>query len=83
MIVFVYLIDYFQKLFLGNISRKKDLLACNSKCLAAFCSALFVGDIAGILSHTDNAQSGINALALKLCNICLNALIQRCGYFFT
>ena len=83
LVIFVYFIDGCKKLILGNILRKKNFLTCNTKSLTALCSTSLIGNIAWILTNTDNTKCRIYTFCLKLCNVRFDLFIESRCYFFT
>ena len=63
-VVFVYFVDGCKEFFLSHISRKKDLLTCYAKSLAAFCCSSFIRNIAWVFANTNDAECRVYAFAL-------------------
>ena len=63
-VVFVYFVDGCKEFFLSHISRKKDLLTCHAKSLAAFCCSSFIRHIAWVFANTNDAECRVYAFAL-------------------
>ena len=80
-IVGVDLIDDRENVFLGSIRRQFKLLDIHTHQLGALGRALLVAQVGGIRAHTDDAQSGDDALFPQRGGTGLQIRVQGIGNF--
>ena len=80
-IVGVDLVNDSQNLFLGSVGVQNEVLDVHAHQLGPLGSALLVGQVAGVLTHADDAQGGHNALFPQGGGTGLQIRVQGIGNF--